>query len=253
MFGRWLVIVAIFINTCIQSYQGRPCGYQKKCSCYQYSRIASCTRKSLTEMPYFHANEIRTFDRLYLRWNFIRDIRPDPHFKSLKLIDLRNNPIQCEVVTNWDNLLVDCIKTVLPHTTEKSVITTNPTTFSSPIVTQNSPPEIDSSNPDPVTFKTLSPSYAETISMEKVDSQVLPSSVTTPRKIQVELSPTLPSTDTVIMSSESASSDGNNVEFYLHVTLGPMAVLYIITTIFLIIRRHLRNRRRRDTTSSFEM
>jgi hypothetical protein len=164
------------------------------------------------------------------------------------------------VLTNWDNLLVDCIKTVLPLTTEKTVITTNPATFSSPIVTQNLPPEIDSSNPDPLTFTTLSPAYPETISMKKVVSQDSSSSVATPstRKIQVELSPTLPSTDTeftvsVIMSSDSTSSNGNNVEFYLHVTLGPMAVLYIITTIFLIIRRHLRNRRHRDTTSSFEM
>lgn len=226
------------------------------------SHLATCSRKKLTELPRFSDADKKLFTTLFVRWNFIRYIRNDKHLEGLKLIDARNNPLNCSNLPRWINLKTDCQNKLMQQSQEifsrektKDDTTnvmqiTSPSTF--PFIS-----EFDKSLPD------LSASYSRstpTITLTTVKAAPSSPEEISPKELSIKIS-----THTSDITSRNESTDKlfivtpnrnmeeqNSLDFYLHVTLGPAAVLYILATIAFCVRYYLR-RRQRNHPSFLEM
>lgn len=245
------------------------CGTQKECRCYFNLQIASCTKQQLKKIPLFTDLEKTYFNKLYLRWNLIKSVRMDPHLENLELIDLRNNPLKCESIPQWKNIHLDCINklstssmtTISPpkkkQIAEKSEIMQRSTQqlkiASSHITLSTVYHSITIAN----TLSTDSSPGSSVISADihSLSTRLLSEKVTDQPSSFFSTSLTSDSDSLKdFQSSTPKMEKDNSLDFYLHVTLGPIGVLYVLASIMVVIRIYLRRRfHRRNISSSMEM
>lgn len=115
-----LVFLLIGISCAVG--QGLNCGdlgNKPRCECFQATKLAVC-RGKIKSVPIFGEYFMTNLNWIDLRFNRIKYInhRRKNEFASVKL-DLRKNPIVCDALPKWDNILSECQEET---TTETSTI-----------------------------------------------------------------------------------------------------------------------------------
>lgn len=231
-----------------------PCGLGNVCNCFTHTKLATCARRNLRSFPQFTKTEEKNIQILILRWNKINQIPRKEFIQNLGKIDLRENPLNCSLLPPWSNIVSDCLmstkKTISDSliTTKKLqqvTISTKPTNPTSVTTTLSKSSTLVKFFSKVTTVKyTTTTSFREQISTE----QGLFHETTSNRKETTIYLSSLFSTESSIhkqttssMPAEQSQSD-DSVEFFLHVTLGPIAVLYIVSTMIWLIKRWCQRR-----------
>jgi hypothetical protein len=198
--------------------------------------MASCISGNRVVIPLFSAQEKGNIQVLDVRWNKITKIPSDDEFlKKLSLIDLRDNPLNCANIPRWQNIRSDCLK--LEKTVQKTTstskwkwLTTQPTLILVSDVTV-----IGGEHLTPGTISITRTPGTNSITRTRITASTSTSRITPSTWPAFSNMPTI---NTIPINEEEGG-----VDFYLHVTLGPAGVLYVLVTAFMLIRRWLRSRR----------
>ena len=94
-------ILLLYVNTALGGAP-RYCGDKGQCSCYIFNSdlpLVDCSRRNLQDMPSFQDEPIiyESTTDLYLQDNDIANVTLNISlWRSLKAVNIRNNPIQCD-------------------------------------------------------------------------------------------------------------------------------------------------------------
>lgn len=261
----FLILLLLFCAI-FKEGETKLCGLQNQCICLKNLRQASCLRKNLSMVPKFSEREESLFDYLDLRWNNIHFLPGDDKFlPKLRFIDLTFNPVQCNNITRWKNVKTDCLfKDSLRKNNSVSFKTTLIGSVSrnrhSNKVSTNSQGRTTATRPDSVTSPALVLDNPETIrhnpettptTITRSDPTTtfapvaLTQETTTPSTVHIPGTTPMPnpsnpqrkSTISLSTMAEMRVDQTESIDFYLHVTLGPMGVLYVLGTLFVILKR----------------
>lgn len=277
---KWNLLRILILVLVIIGIQGKRCGFNRKCFCYENSRLITCFRKNLKHVPQFTDNIQSQYDYLDLRWNNIRSVNlSDSFLGKLYQVDLRDNPIDC-TIPRVANIKTDCFFPTTKNrnesgTTMRKSFSNN---FSSISSTQPIPTDIISStSPVPtVSQKTTTRSISSVpTASHKSFTRIIsyrPSSKISARKstlssssVKTRIPSTATTSETQLLSIKSVSTTMSipiatsyhaeveepvtaTVDFYLHVTLGPIAVIYVISSLIIILKQWMRRRHLRRMT-----
>jgi hypothetical protein len=220
-----MIRIALLIAIWLCMAEGKPCGIPEECQCYSNIKLISCVRQNLRILPNFGLKNFRKYDILDLRWNKIKSINIRK-LSQFRQVDLRKNPLNCTGMLSFFHIKTDCIYRSLSHALTASIQTTLETSF-------GNRPEV---KPDLLLIsssRTQFPS-SSTFNPRKLTTDSRPDSTS--------FYPNLEETNTSSEDKMTNNPADSTVEFYLHVTLGPIGVLYVCATAIIMIRQYLRRR-----------
>lgn len=214
------VVLLLLFAICFTETEGKSCGIPPKCKCYRMRRLITCWKQNLERVPDFNRSEMKFYERLDLRWNNIRFYQVDNYVKKL-FVDLRHNPINCSVVGPNAFLKTDCFDsdTITTSSGDSPKSSTRPwaafyAPFESSTLTRQ---ETYSLHHPSETTESIQSTFKQTLLLEKTKE------------------PTIMSGSKLIVEPTDSS-----VDFYLHVTLGPIGFLYFIGSLAMILRLYIR-------------
>lgn len=205
-------VILFAVIAVLVTVEGKPCG-SPPCQCYQNIRRIYCVRMKLRHVPRFMAKERLTYHHLDLRWNSITNLDRND-IENFKEIDIRGNPINCSVVPRTHHIKSDCIF-------DNYVITPHFETLR-PLTMGNSAEKQPSNDNLPTTFPVTIRDHSTTGSIGRANRRNFS------EKPEMSILPT-----------------DSSVDFYVHVTLGPIGVIYVLATVAFFIHRHIKNARQR--------
>lgn len=138
--------VVVFLLLCFASAQSLNCGslYQKpQCTCFTSTNLAVC-RSGVNKIPFFGDRLIAKLDYIDLRFNRITTVNNSRknEFSTVQL-DLRKNPIKCDTLPNWDNILSECSMTTQSSISASITMTEATLSYSSSTLSTSRDPTTD--------------------------------------------------------------------------------------------------------------
>ena len=100
--------LAVVYILCSSAQAVFNCGPGGRCSCIPETLTIVCNGQYFTKIPEF-SPALRGYTKLYIRYNYIREVVTT---RTYEVLDVRNNPIQCDaIIPRW--VIQDSCKTVV--------------------------------------------------------------------------------------------------------------------------------------------
>ena len=128
------MLLAILFFSTIVCAQSLNCGALKdkpQCSCFLETHLAVC-RSQVEKVPFFGDYLLKKLKFLDLRYNRVSTLNNSrqKELSEFLQIDLRNNPIDCTLLPDWNNVVSDCKESTTMVTVTEASFTYSSTSFS---------------------------------------------------------------------------------------------------------------------------